>query len=140
MSLEWSPQQDDALMAIERWRRSQDEQVFRVFGFAGTGKTTLARHVAEGCDGPVLFAAYTGKAAHVMRTKGCHDASTIHSLIYRASDVFVCRDHPEVEENFSTCCICGKLLHRRVSSSSTATAASAMPASSSSTSAPWSTR
>ena len=30
----------------------------------------------------MLFAAYTGKAAYVMRSKGCAGASTIHSLIY----------------------------------------------------------
>ena len=33
-------------------------------------------------DGKVLFAAFTGKAALVMRSKGCERASTIHSLIY----------------------------------------------------------
>ena len=38
-------------------------QVFRLFGYAGTGKTTLAKHIAEGVDGKVLFAAFTGKAA-----------------------------------------------------------------------------
>ena len=32
------------------------------------------------------FAAFTGKAALVMRNKGCDNASTIHSLIYRASE------------------------------------------------------
>jgi exodeoxyribonuclease-5 len=37
-------------------------------------------------DGKVLFAAFTGKAACVMRSKGCHSASTIHSLIYRARE------------------------------------------------------
>jgi hypothetical protein len=31
----------------------------------------------------VLFAAFTGKAASVLRAKGCHGATTIHSLIYR---------------------------------------------------------
>jgi exodeoxyribonuclease-5 len=55
-----------------------------LFGYAGTGKTTLARHIAAGVDGKVLFAAFTGKAASVMRSKGCERASTIHSLIYRA--------------------------------------------------------
>ena len=59
-------------------------QIFRLFGYAGTGKTTLARHVAEGVDGKVLYAAFTGKAAQVMRNKGCAGASTIHSLIYKA--------------------------------------------------------
>src|SRR5581483_6489639 len=44
---------------------------------------TLARHVAEAIDGEVKFAAFTGKAALVMRAKGCPGASTIHSLIYR---------------------------------------------------------
>ena len=34
-------------------------------------------------NGDVVFAAFTGKAAHVMRGKGCRDAGTIHSLIYR---------------------------------------------------------
>ena len=31
----------------------------------------------------MLFAAFTGKAACVMRSKGCRGASTIHSLIYK---------------------------------------------------------
>ncbi len=60
--------------------------VFRLFGYAGTGKTTLAKHIAEGVDGEVKFAAFTGKAASVMRGKGCHGASTIHSLIYRTRE------------------------------------------------------
>jgi len=34
----------------------------------------------------VLFAAFTGKAACVMRSKGCYSASTIHSLIYKARE------------------------------------------------------
>ncbi len=34
----------------------------------------------------MLFAAFTGKAALVMRSKGCPAASTIHSLIYRARE------------------------------------------------------
>ncbi|MEM8838355.1 MAG: ATP-dependent RecD-like DNA helicase, partial [Pseudomonadota bacterium] len=37
----------------------------------------------EGVDGEVAFAAFTGKAAHVLRQKGCEGASTLHSLIYR---------------------------------------------------------
>src|SRR6202035_5203735 len=58
----------------------------RLFGYAGTGKTTLARQVAEGADGKVLFAAFTGKAALVMRSKGCFGATTIHSLIYKPQE------------------------------------------------------
>jgi exodeoxyribonuclease-5 len=81
--MRWSPEQENALSAVRSWLRAGDRPVFRLFGYAGTGKTTLARHVAEGADGGVVYAAFTGKAAHVMRGKGCAEASTIHSLIYR---------------------------------------------------------
>lgn len=81
--MDWSAEQDAALKAVSGWLKSRGPQVFRLFGFAGTGKTTLARHVAEGIDGHVAFGAFTGKAAMVMRAKGCRDASTIHSMIYR---------------------------------------------------------
>ncbi|MCB2113927.1 MAG: AAA family ATPase [Parvularculaceae bacterium] len=79
----FSPEQDNALKAVDRWLKKGDAQVFRLFGYAGAGKTTLARHFAENSDGEVAFAAFTGKAAHVMRQKGCAGATTIHSLIYR---------------------------------------------------------
>jgi exodeoxyribonuclease-5 len=87
----FSPHQDAALKAVAAWLKAQPgergtPQVFRLFGYAGTGKTTLARHIAEGVDGRVLFAAFTGKAALVMRAKGCAGASTIHSMIYRARE------------------------------------------------------
>ncbi|HZH08990.1 MAG TPA: AAA family ATPase [Microvirga sp.] len=82
----WSPQQDAALKAVADWLRRGDRPVFRLFGYAGTGKTTLAKHIAEGVDGEVAFGAYTGKAALVLRTKGCTDASTIHSMIYRSRE------------------------------------------------------
>src|SRR2546423_5553715 len=81
--MQWSPQQERALAAVADWLKARDRPVFRLFGFAGTGKTTLARHVADGVNGDAVFAAFTGKAAHVMRNKGCRHAGTIHSLIYR---------------------------------------------------------
>ncbi|MCG6856959.1 MAG: ATP-dependent RecD-like DNA helicase [Salaquimonas sp.] len=76
-------EQERALVEISRWLKAGDKQVFRLFGYAGTGKTTLARHIAEGVDGDVLFAAFTGKAAQVLRSRGAAKATTIHSLIYR---------------------------------------------------------
>jgi exodeoxyribonuclease-5 len=81
--MEFSPQQDEALKAVGRWLKAGRPQVFRLFGYAGTGKTTLARHFAEHVDGSVQFAAFTGKAAQVLRSKGAINARTIHSLIYR---------------------------------------------------------
>ena len=84
----FTPHQDAALTAVADWLKANRTRssVFRLFGYAGTGKTTLAKHIAEAVDGKVLFAAFTGKAACVMRSKGCHGASTIHSLIYRARE------------------------------------------------------
>lgn len=81
--MKWSLQQDAALKAVAGWLKRGEPQLFRLFGYAGTGKTTLAKKIAEDCEGDVVFAAFTGKAAHVMRSKGCADARTIHSLIYR---------------------------------------------------------
>ena len=78
----WSPQQDAALLAVSEWLKdTSGPQVFRLFGWAGTGKSTLARYLAEDVKS-VKYAAFTGKAALVMRKKGCRGASTIHSLIY----------------------------------------------------------
>src|ERR671937_1012256 len=81
----FTPHQDAALRAASAWLKGARGRasIFRLFGYAGTGKTTLAKHLAQGVNGKVLFAAFTGKAALVMRRKGCESASTIHSLIYR---------------------------------------------------------
>jgi len=109
LSTRWSPQQEQALKDVSNWlaatrQRKPENQVFRLFGYAGTGKTTLAQHLAEGVEGNVVFAAYTGKAALVMRARGCADARTIHSLIYRPKEVdseepsFVLNDDSEAAQ------------------------------------------
>ncbi len=86
--MQFSPAQDHALAEVAKWLADPGQpQLFRLFGFAGTGKTTLARHLAEHVDGEVAFGAYTGKAALVLRSKGCRDARTIHSMIYRPKDL-----------------------------------------------------
>jgi exodeoxyribonuclease-5 len=82
--MSWSPQQDTAIRSVSAWLDDRSgQQVFRLFGYAGTGKTTLAKELAEKVKGKVLYATFTGKAALVLRKKGCDNASTIHSLIYR---------------------------------------------------------
>ena len=82
MATSWSPQQDAAIAAVKAWLRDERQQLFRLFGFAGTGKTTLAKELAADVRGGVLFGAFTGKAALVLQRKGCRGASTIHSMIY----------------------------------------------------------
>lgn len=85
--MEWSGQQAAALKAVSEWLRDKrSKQVFRLFGYAGTGKTTLAMELASSAPGTVCFAAFTGKASLVLRQKGCEGASTIHSLIYKLID------------------------------------------------------
>lgn len=83
--MNFSPRQEAAFAAVRAWLDDPSTigPVFRLFGYAGTGKTTLARHLVEGVSGLVQFAAFTGKAASVMRQRGCLNATTIHSLIYR---------------------------------------------------------
>lgn len=76
----------EAINLCELWlqnkhpTKSKDDLVFSVQGPAGSGKTTLAKRLAEGRK--VLYGAYTGKAASVLRKSGCVGASTIHSMIY----------------------------------------------------------
>lgn len=87
-TMQFSPQQAAALEKIRDWHSKalvgEAPQVFRLFGYAGTGKTTIAKEMQS--LGKVQYAAFTGKAALVLRNKGCSNASTIHSLIYRSMD------------------------------------------------------
>lgn len=63
--------------------------ISRLHGYAGTGKTSAVatRVIAELADmgERVQVLAPTGKAARVLRSKGLHDAATIHSYLYTPS-------------------------------------------------------
>lgn len=86
------PQQAEALDAVARWHKQcviemkagkpLSEPIFRLFGYAGTGKTFLARRFAGLLNGSTVYCAFTGKAAMVMRKSGCDGAATIHSIMY----------------------------------------------------------
>lgn len=96
--MQWSPQQNEALEAVRKWLdRENAPQIFRLFGFAGSGKTTLAIEIADMVQGRCLFAAFTGKAALVMRRKGCSGASTLHSLIYKPRRKY--RDNEDMDRD-----------------------------------------
>src|SRR5262245_751671 len=82
--MDFSPEQQRAADSFLSWfeARPTPGGVYRLFGYAGTGKTTIAKTIAEQIEGQVIFAAFTGKAALVLNAKGCYGARTIHSLIY----------------------------------------------------------
>lgn len=62
------------------------QQVFRVFGFAGVGKSTVVKYALAECGNmSVLLGCFTGKAALVLTRKGS-PASTIHSMAYKVSE------------------------------------------------------
>lgn len=81
---------DDQARAIREAREwladpRPQPQVRYLAGAAGTGKTTIAREITDGYT--VSFLAPTGKAAGVLRRKGCEGAATIHSTIYKPLEV-----------------------------------------------------
>ena len=59
---------------------------FACSGSPGQERTTLAKHFAESVSGTTLFGAFAGKAAYVLRQKGCPGATTIHSMIYKSRE------------------------------------------------------
>ena len=95
--------QAQAIAAIRQWfqNRTDEQQVFRLCGFAGTGKSTVLKFAIDDLglsphaeDRPgVVTATFTGKAALVLRRKGT-PARTIHSLIYSVIEA----TEEEVEE------------------------------------------
>lgn len=81
--------QPAALDHIMRWWETpanRRNQIFRLYGGAGVGKTHIA-HVLENYA-KVHYMTLSGKAALVMRSKGCAGATTCHSAMYRLEDDF----------------------------------------------------
>lgn len=70
--------------AIERYKNK--EKYTYIAGFAGTGKSTLIKFIIAELgisNEQVVYVAYTGKAAQVLREKGCPNAQTAHKLLYK---------------------------------------------------------
>jgi exodeoxyribonuclease-5 len=89
--LEYSQLQQRAIQAIVDWYGDDHPhapQEFYLAGYAGTGKSTVVAEAIRRLRDQykitnIPTAAYTGKAAHVLRKKGNMNAQTIHSLIYK---------------------------------------------------------
>lgn len=87
-----SDEQAAAIRKIVAWYKDKSgPQEMYVAGYAGVGKSVTANLAIEELKAKcrvknVRTAAYTGKAALVLRKKGVEGAQTIHSLIYMARE------------------------------------------------------
>jgi exodeoxyribonuclease-5 len=91
MTVKLTSGQIQASEIIYDWyNSSKQNQIFKLGGLAGTGKTFLVKHIIKSLGlsiekGEVVFCAYTGKASLVLTRKGT-PAETIHRTIYRPVD------------------------------------------------------
>ena len=76
-------QQLQVLDSIKEFMES-DVSVFILHGYAGTGKTTMVKHIAGyiAQSRNVKLMAPTGRAARVLEEKTGYSATTIHKAIY----------------------------------------------------------
>ena len=83
LSLEQSKAADAVASWFEDYTQAPSEAppFFYLAGYAGTGKTTIAKYITGLLNARARFATFTGKAAKVLTSKGC-PASTIHSMVY----------------------------------------------------------
>ena len=78
-------QEEGLRISINRYRAG--ESYTCVAGYAGTGKSTLVNYVVAALQvnpDKVAYVAFTGKAAQVLKEKGCKNAKTAHKLLYKA--------------------------------------------------------
>jgi exodeoxyribonuclease-5 len=82
--MKFSPTQSKALDAIAAWLADPNsKRTFYLAGPAGSGKSTITKYAVADVRGRIVYCAPTGKAALVMRRKGCNGSRTIHQVIYR---------------------------------------------------------
>lgn len=87
MSIILTEKQEEGLrLAVQRYNEGKPWTC--IAGYAGTGKSTLIKFIisALGVDpeSEVCYVAFTGKAATVLKQKGCPNAITAHKLLYKA--------------------------------------------------------
>lgn len=99
-----SDEQERAIATAISWYNKDrlDRPVFRLFGYAGTGKTTVLNELTHRmgispCE--IMYVAPTGRAAAVMQAKGC-DATTVHTAFYTVArtndaEIMALRDEAE---------------------------------------------
>ena len=81
-------QQQQVLCKIKEFMES-DASVFILCGYAGTGKTTMVKQIADYLSQTreVRLMAPTGRAARVLAKKTGYVATTIHKAIYSSAGI-----------------------------------------------------
>ena len=79
-----------------------------ISGYAGTGKSTLVRFIIQALGletNDVAYVTFTGKAASVLRHKGCPNAMTAHKLLYYSKRLpngkYIFSPRKTLENNYS---------------------------------------
>jgi exodeoxyribonuclease-5 len=75
-------------IAVSRYKNK--EKYTCISGFAGTGKSTLVQYIIKELNIPekyIAYVAYTGRAALVLKNKGCPGATTAHKLLYHTTEL-----------------------------------------------------
>lgn len=78
-------QEEGLKIAIQRYKDRERYTV--ISGYAGSGKSTLVKFIISALglyNEDVAYIAYTGKAALVLKEKGCPNATTAHKLLYQS--------------------------------------------------------
>lgn len=90
-----SPDQVHAVEEAVRWYNNPraKREPFRIFGAAGTGKTTVAHHVLNALGTTVQALAPTNRAARILRDKGVAGARTMHSVLFRPTPWCATENH-----------------------------------------------
>lgn len=99
-----TPQQQQVLDSIKDFMNS-DESVFILCGYAGTGKTTMVKQIADfiSQSRDVALMAPTGRAARVLKNKTGYEATTIHKAIYSGAGMRVKEVKDIAESEFKLC-------------------------------------
>lgn len=104
--MELTRKQEEGLkIAVERFKKGEPYTV--ISGYAGSGKSTLIKFIIAALnlhESEIAYVAYTGKAANVLKQKGCPNATTAHKLLYYAKQMpsggYIFRPKVSLEDNY----------------------------------------
>ena len=99
-------QEQGLKLAVARYKAKEPWTC--IAGYAGTGKSTLVKFIISALNlqpEDVAYVTFTGKAASVLRQKGCPNAMTAHRLLYYSKRMpngrFVFKPKSTLDGNFS---------------------------------------